>query len=195
MWTAFARATVAGDDATIQAVAKRLAETEPKAKAELLALVGKPTPEERQFEAQLLLMGLPVVSARLYPGQDRLANTHPNLSLTMDISYQRNWWCGPKPDASVPSVHFEDTPDAPDAAREWKALQDAGNSVPYFARVATAWAQAHPEDPRSPIALFRAVRASKRGCGQATREARDAFRYLHKHYGKTSWAKRTPYVY
>ncbi|QDE93669.1 hypothetical protein BHS06_34380 [Myxococcus xanthus] len=195
MWTAFARATVAGDDATIQAVAKRLAETEPKAKAELLALAGKPTPEERQFEAQLLLMGLPAVSARLYPGEDRLANTHPNLSLTLDTSYQRNWWCGPQPDANVPSVHFEDTPDAPDAAREWKALQDAGDSVPYFARVAMAWAQAHPDDPRSPIALFRAVRASKRGCGQTTREARDAFRYLHKHYGKTSWAKRTPYVY
>lgn len=195
MWTAFARATVAGDDATIQAVAKRLAEMEPKAKAELLALAGKPTPEERQFEAQLLLMGLPAVSARLEAGEDRLANTHPNLSLTMDMSYQRNWWCGPKPDASVPSMHFEDTADAPDAAREWKALQDAGNSVPYFSRVAMAWAQAHPADPRSPIALFRAVRASKRGCGQSTREARDAFRYLHKHYGKTSWAKRTPYVY
>ncbi|ATB51270.1 hypothetical protein [Corallococcus macrosporus] len=192
MWTAFARATVAGDDETIQAVARRLAETEPKAKAELLALAGKPTPEERQFEAQLLLMGLPAVSARLQSGEDRLANVHPNLNLTMDISYQRNWWCGPKLDASVPSTHFEDTPDA---AREWKALQDAGNSVPYFARVAMAWAQAHPEDPRSPIALFRAVRASKRGCGQSTREAREAFRYLHKHYGKTSWAKRTPYVY
>ncbi|WP_163783371.1 hypothetical protein [Myxococcus vastator] len=195
MWTAFARATVAGDDATIQAVAKRLAETEPKAKAELLALAGKPTPQERQFEAQLLLMGLPAVSARLHSGEDRLANTHPNLSLTMDVSYQRNGWCGPQPDASVPSVHFEDTPDAPDAAREWKALQDAGDSVPYFARIAMAWAQAHPDDPRSPIALYRAVRASKRGCGQATREARDAFRYLHKHYGKTRWAKRTPYVY
>ena len=195
LWAAFARAAIAGDDATLQSVAKRLAETNPTAKEELLALVAKPTAEERQFEAQLLLMGLPAVSARLQPLEDRLQDTNPKLNLTLDMSYARNGWCGPPKEQELPAVHFAPPPDAEDAAREWQALVDAGNSVPYFARVALAWAKAHPNDPRSPIALFRAVRASKRGCGQRTAEAQAAFRHLHKHYGKTTWAKRTPYVY
>ncbi|AKQ70399.1 hypothetical protein A176_007311 [Myxococcus hansupus] len=195
LWAAFARAAIAGDDATLQSVAKRLAETNPTAKAELLALVDKPTAEERQFEAQLLLMGLPAVSARLQPLEDRLQDTSPKLNLTLDMSYTRNGWCGPPKEQELPAAHFPPPPDAEEAAREWQALVDAGNSVPYFARVALAWAKAHPDDPRSPIALFRAVRASKRGCGQRTPEAQAAFRYLHKHYGKTTWAKRTPYVY
>ncbi|WP_426755833.1 hypothetical protein [Myxococcus sp. Y35] len=195
LWAAFARAAIVGDDATLQSVAKRLAETNPTAKAELLALIEKPTAEERQFEAQLLLMGLPAVSARLAPLHDRLEDTSPELNLTVDMSYTRNGWCGPSKKATLPPASFEPAPDAEDAAREWKALTEAGDSVPYFARIALAWAKAHPDDPRSPVALFRAVRASKRGCGQRTPEAREAFRYLHKHYGKTSWAKRTPYVY
>ncbi|MCP3143043.1 tetratricopeptide repeat protein [Pyxidicoccus xibeiensis] len=78
------------------------------------------------------------------------------------------------------------------AATGWQAVLEAGDSVPYFARVALTWAKAHPEDPRAPVALFRAVRASRRGCEQDTPEAKESFRYLHKHYGKTQWAKKAP---
>ncbi|RKG74124.1 hypothetical protein D7W79_23745 [Corallococcus exercitus] len=200
-WTVFARAAVVGDDATLKAQAATLAETEPKARAELLAIVGRPTLEERLFDARLLLMGLPVVSARLQPGRDRLADVSPQLDMTEDLSWYRNGWCMPGPE------YLADPPGTPgplpvaspeeqaDAASEWKALGAAGSSVAFFSNVALDWAKAHPDDPRSPIALFRAVRSSKRGCGQNTPEAKKAFSWLHKRYGKTEWARRTPYVY
>ncbi|MFP2913400.1 hypothetical protein ACLESD_52075, partial [Pyxidicoccus sp. 3LFB2] len=193
-WTAFARATVVGDDATLRAMAKSLAGTEPTAKAELLAIDAKPTPEERRFEAQVLLMGLPTVSARL-EGGTRLATDDPKLDLATDSSYARNWWCAPTPGEAVQPFAFASEAEQKAAAAEWKALIEAGDSVPYFARVALDWAKAHPEDPRSPKALFRVVRASKRGCRQGTEEAREAFRYLHQHYKQSPWAKKATRVY
>ncbi|RKG69438.1 hypothetical protein D7V80_08970 [Corallococcus sp. CA054B] len=198
-WAVFARAAVVGDDAMLKAQATTLAETEPKARAELLAIVGRPTAEERQFDARLLIMGLPVVSARLEPARDRLANVSPKLDLTEDLSWYRNGWCVPGPkdleDPLKTPLPFASPEERADAAAEWKAINEAGSSVAFFSRVALDWAKAHPQDPRSPIALFRAVRSSKRGCGQNTPEAKKAFAYLHKHYGKTEWARKTPYVY
>ncbi|RKG87239.1 hypothetical protein D7W82_14125 [Corallococcus sp. CA049B] len=198
-WAVFARAAVVGDDAMLTAQATTLAETEPKARAELLAIVGRPTAEERLFDARLLIMGLPVVSARLEPARDRLANVSPKLDLTEDLSWYRNGWCVPGTknleDPLKTPLPFASPEERADAAAEWKALNEAGSSVAFFSRVALDWAKAHPQDPRSPIALFRAVRSSKRGCGQNTPEAKKAFAYLHKHYGKTEWARKTPYVY
>ncbi|MFP2930434.1 hypothetical protein ACLESO_35595 [Pyxidicoccus sp. 3LG] len=194
-WTAFARATVVGDDETLKHTATALARTEPAAKAELLAIVGRATPEERRFDAQLLLMGLPRVSARLQAGEDPLASEDPKLDLTELRSHARNWWCAPGKDQPVVPLSFVSEAEQQAAAAEWKVLTEAGDAVPYFARVALDWAKAHPEDPRSPIALFRVVRASKKGCREGTPEAKEAFRYLHKHYGKTPWAKKAPYVY
>ncbi len=194
-WTAFAKATVVGDDETLRAMAKALAAKEPAAKAELLAIDAQPTPEERRFEAQVLLMGLPTVSARLEPHGTRLTNEDPKLDLTLDVSGARNWWCAPKPGEPVQPFPFASEAEQKSAATEWKALIDAGDSVPYFARVALDWAKAHPEDARSPKALFRVVRASRRGCRQGTAEAKEAFRYLHEHYKKSPWAKKATKVY
>ncbi|RKH07658.1 hypothetical protein [Corallococcus carmarthensis] len=200
-WAVFARAAVVGDDETLKAQAATLAEAEPKARAELLAVVGRPTVEERLFDARLLLMGLPVVSARLEPNRDRLANVSPQLDLTEDLSWFRNGWCVPgtknleAPPGTPGPLPFASPEERADAASEWKALNEAGSSVAFFSRVALDWAKAHPADPRSPIALFRAVRSSKRGCGQNTPEAKKAFAWLHKQYGKTEWARRSPYVY
>ena len=198
-WAVFARAAVVGDDATLKAQAATLAEAEPKARAELLAIIARPTVEERLFDARLLVMGLPVVSARLEPGRDRLADVSPKLDLTEDLSWYRNGWCVPGTkgleDPLKTPLPFASPEERADAAAEWKALNEAGNSVAWFSRVALDWAKAHPDDPRSPIALFRAVKSSKRGCGQNTPEAKKAFSWLHKHYGKTEWARRSPYVY
>ncbi|RKG91874.1 hypothetical protein [Corallococcus terminator] len=193
-WNAFGLACVVGDDETLQAVATSLAGTEPLARAELLAIVGRPTPEERLFDARFLLMGLPAVSARLTYGRD--ITTSPTYDLTEDIRRGANGWCAVQKEVPVtPPFSFETPEERAAAAAEWKALTEAGGAVAFHSRVALAWAQAHPKDPRSPIALFRAVRASKNGCGQNTPEARKAFSYLHKHYGKTEWAKKVRYVY
>lgn len=194
-WTAFARAAVVGDDETLRAMAKSLARTEPAAKGELLAIDARPTPEERRFEAQVLLMGLPTVSPRLERGVPRLATEDPKFDLTQDVAGGGNWWCGPPAGEPVKPFAFASEAEQKAAAAEWKALIDAGASVPYFARVALDWAKAHPEDPRSPKALYRVVRASRRGCPQGSAEAKEAFRYLHEHYKKSPWAKKATRVY
>jgi hypothetical protein len=200
-WTLFARAAVLEDDETLVAMAKQLAETEPKARAELLTLVEKPTVEERRFDARLLLMGLPAVSALLMPTGYPYATLAPQRALTqVDFSYNRNGWCPPpKSYAELPVAApfpFLGPEERAAADAEYLALSEAGSSVVFFSRVALDWAKAHPEDPRSPVALYRAVHASRYACGQRrTPEAQEAFAWLHKHYGKTEWAKRAPRVY
>ncbi|QSQ21796.1 hypothetical protein JY651_42710 [Pyxidicoccus parkwayensis] len=193
-WTALAKAMVVGDDEALRATAKSLAKTEPAAKEELLAIDAKPTPEERRFEAQVLLMGLPTVSPRLEP-YPRIVSADPKFDLTLDVAGAKNWWCAPKAGEPVKPFPFASEAEQQAAASEWKTLIDAGDSVPYFARVALDWAKAHPEDPRSPKALFRVVRASRRGCRQGTAEAKEAFRYLHEHYKTSPWAKKATRVY
>lgn len=196
-WAAFARSAVVGDDETLQAAAKALAETEPKAREELLRIVARPTPEDRQLDAQVLLMGLPVVSPLLQPTDDRSWTPGPNSDLIQDASWSRNWWCAPpKEEQARGGFFFVTQEERQTALAEWQKLTEAGNAVSWFSKVAVAWAKAHPQDPRSPVALSRAVHASKRGCGgQNTPEAKAAFRLLHERYGKTEWARRTPYVY
>ncbi|QSQ14390.1 hypothetical protein [Myxococcus landrumensis] len=195
-WTALARAAVVGDDDALQAAAKELALTEPTAKEELLAIVGRKTVEERLFDARLLLMGLPAISATLVSGRDRIDSIDPKLNLISIRSRERNGWCAPsQPQGPPPPLPFTTEDERKAAAAEWKALSDAGHSVVYFSNVALDWAKAHPDDPRSPIALYRAVRASQYSCQQDSPEARAAFRHLHKHYAKSPWARRAPYVY
>lgn len=199
-WTTFARAAVVEDDETLVAMAKQLAETEPKAREELLAITSRPTEEERHFEARLLLMGLPAVSAYIQPRGLGWPELSPPLDLTQNLSARSNGWCAlPKEYAQKPvesPFAFVSPEERAAAGAEYTELAEAGHSVVFFSRVALDQAKAHPADPRSPIALFRAVHASKRGCmGQGTAEARQAFSWLHKHYGKTEWAKRAPYVY
>ncbi|WNG15645.1 hypothetical protein [Cystobacter fuscus] len=196
-WAAFTKATVVGDDETLQAAARALAETEPTAREELLRIVGRPTPEDRRFDAQVLVMGLPLLSPFLEPGADRYWSADPKLNLTVDESRARNWWCAPPmPKEGSSPLAFVPEEERQAALAERKQLVEAGNSVSWFGRVAVEWAQAHPEDPRSPVALYRVVRASKRGCGgQNTKEATAAFRLLHQRYAKSDQAKRAPYVY
>ncbi|MCP3102658.1 hypothetical protein LZ198_27660 [Myxococcus sp. K15C18031901] len=190
-WTTFVRAAVMGDDETLQRMAKELAQTEPPAREELLTLVSRKTPEERLFEARLLIMGLSRVSTSLLTNSAGAAET----DLTRVASWSQNWWCTTPAESSKPRLRFVSEEEHTEAGAERKKLSEAGSAVVFFSNVALAWAKAHPDDPRAPIALYRAVRSSKHGCEKETRAARDAFRYLHKHYGKSTWAKRVPYVY
>ncbi len=57
-----------------------------------------------------------------------------------------------------------------------------------------AYARAHPEDPRSPEALYWLIRVTRWGPNDDDMSGR-AFRLLHARYPKSSWAKRSPYHY
>ena len=59
------------------------------------------------------------------------------------------------------------------------------------------WAQKHPDDPRLPEALHRAVQASRYRCTDADtgKYSKQAFNLLHRKYPKSSWTARTKYWY
>jgi hypothetical protein len=57
-----------------------------------------------------------------------------------------------------------------------------------------AFAQAHPQDPRVPEALYLVVRATRYGCedNQTGDFSHRAFDLLHRRYAATEWAAKTP---
>ena len=56
------------------------------------------------------------------------------------------------------------------------------------------WAKAHPDDPRSPEALYWLIRVSRTGASHNGSGHR-AFLLLHSRYPKSDWTRRSPYYY
>lgn len=106
-------------------------------------------------------------------------------------------WCVVDADSVAALPHF------PAALRvhaqaELEALARLGTDLDFVTRVVTQWARTHPDDPRAPEALHRAVlRARNNFCRSedTQRLSRTAFRLLHKRFAGSAWAKKTPYWY
>ncbi|HKA53560.1 MAG TPA: hypothetical protein VKJ47_07840 [Candidatus Binatia bacterium] len=67
-------------------------------------------------------------------------------------------------------------------------------SVDATFRLVITWAKEHPDDPRIPAALHRAVKSARYGCtsGELSRQA---FQLLHKRYPESEWTRKTKYWY
>jgi hypothetical protein len=78
---------------------------------------------------------------------------------------------------------------------EWQRLRQIGPAPNYFGQVVLAWAKAHSDDPRVPEALHLVVRSSRYGCNnrETSRFSREAFELLHRQFGKSEWATKTPH--
>ena len=83
------------------------------------------------------------------------------------------------------------------AAAERATLDAADSQANYYAKVAIEFAQKHPDDPRVPESLSRAVKNTDRNCNNPRTSAlsKKAFTLLHNKYPNTSWAKNTKYWY
>ncbi len=83
------------------------------------------------------------------------------------------------------------------AQQEMDRLVSLGAAPNYLAAQVLAWAKKHPEDPRVPEALHRAVRATRVGCrdNDTARYSKLAFQFLHHQYPDSEWAKKTRYWY
>ncbi len=81
------------------------------------------------------------------------------------------------------------------AASQFAALQALGTAPNYFCRIAIAWTEKNPADPRAPEALHLAVRSTRFGCtdDQTGRWSKAAYDLLHRRYPNTTWAKNTKY--
>lgn len=76
---------------------------------------------------------------------------------------------------------------------EIERLRSLEDGPTWLCKQTLAWAKASPDDPRVPEALHMAVRATR--IGGATELSKRCFRLLHRNYGKTRWAEKTPYYF
>jgi hypothetical protein len=67
----------------------------------------------------------------------------------------------------------------------------------YYVKVVLDFAGLHPDDPRVPEALSRAVKNTRMNCNNPRTGAlsKKAYDLLHQRFPNTSWAKNTKYWY
>jgi hypothetical protein len=152
------------------------------------------------FDAVFALLKTPGLRPHVDPGYGRYTEEPAKID-----PFRDNWWCSSNT-RSVPRgtdwLHSNPAP-APflpaaaraQAAAEWQKLQSVPTAPDWLAAQTLAFAQAHPQDPRVPEALYLVVRATRYGCtgGQTGDFSHRAFDLLHRRYAATDWAAKTPY--
>jgi len=132
--------------------------------------------------------------------------------ITERDTYRDNWWCSasynnvPNADETTKeSKPFTSQTDgAPQflsqhllatGAKQFQTISSGGSAPNYLCQQVIDWANKNPADPRVPEALHLAVTTTRRGCTDANsgRWSKAAFDLLHRKYGSTTWAKKTPY--
>ncbi len=201
---AFARAALLDDYKTASQAALLVQEMYPQLKEFLAAYQKADTPDARRFAAAFLSLKFPGLRPYVTAGLGR------TTSLEEVDNYRDNWWCTepPKPE-NVPMGEDEEDksrarPIPPPeflkgskalAATQFGALQALGAAPNYLCRIAIAWTEKNPADPRAPEALHLAVRSTRFGCTDAEtgRWSKAAYDLLHRRYPNTTWAKNTKY--
>jgi hypothetical protein len=201
---AFARAALLDDYKTASQAAVLVQEMYPQLKEFLAAYQKADTPDARRFAAAFLSLKFPGLRPYVTAGIGR------TTSVEEVDSYRDNWWCTEpqKPETVPMSEDGEDKartrPIPPPvflkgakalAATQFGALQALGAAPNYLCRIAIAWAEKNPADPRAPEALHLAVRSTRFGCTDAEtgRWSKAAYDLLHRRYPNTTWAKNTKY--
>jgi hypothetical protein len=145
------------------------------------------TPEEKQFAALFLLQHQLAVGYTMESAGEWCANPYAFSEDSAPYSLP------PRP--ALPSAMFLTEAQRKQAAAEQEALDHVDSQANYYAKTATDFALKHPDDPRVPEALSRAVKNTRMNCNNARTEelSKQAFDLLHNRYPATSWAKNTKY--
>jgi hypothetical protein len=202
---AFARAALVNDNESASQAASVMQEYYPQMKEFVTAYQRATTPEARRFAAAFLSLKFPGVRPFVSAG---LGRTSPIDDID---SYRDNYWCAEPPVPQAVALASEDPVEAnkkrpvaaPDflkanqavGARQFAAVQALGAAPNYLCKLAIEWANANPNDPRSPEALHLAVRSTRYGCTdkETGKWSKAAFDLLHKRYPNTKWANATKY--
>lgn len=134
-------------------------------------------------------------------------------------SFRENWWCklGGKREENTAWDHyllyetFDDQvfsslygdtkqplfPFAGAGSKDFAALGKQGGAAEFLAAKVFAFAEKNPAHKDLPEALHRLVKVTRYGCGGPNngKISKKAFRYLHKNFPESEWAKKTPYWY
>jgi hypothetical protein len=182
---AWVRSVLVEDSTIGRALASVLAALMPELRADFDAYRAASGQEARNFAAVFLLLKLPGARPYLREGFRQL------VPPTRVDGYRDNWWsCRPGGGAVPDSIGFLNE------TQKAAAMKELGQfpSVDATFRLVLTWAKAHPDDPRVPQALHRAVKSARYGCtsGELSRQA---FQLLHKRYPKSEWTRKTKYWY
>jgi hypothetical protein len=147
------------------------------------------TPEEKQFAALFFLQ-------HQYAFGYDMGTNEPWCASHSGPWHEETTYTAAKP--FVPASPAFLTPEQIKQAAAERAILDAADSqANYYVKVALEFAQKHPDDPRVPESLSRAVKNTDRNCNNSRTSAlsKKAFTLLHSKYPNTSWAKSTKYWY
>ncbi len=119
-------------------------------------------------------------------------------------NYRDNWWCKnglpiefeewpgyeskAVPLPVLPLLSAEERAQAAAELTQIAALSAGGD---WLSDTLIAWAKSHPDDERSPEALYFAWRAARYGCDVKKNRSREIYIQLHKYYPSSVWAKKT----
>jgi hypothetical protein len=201
---AFVRAALLDDRETASQAAVLLQDMYPQLKEFLASYQKAATPDARRFSAAFLSLKFPGLRPYVSAGIGR------TTAVAEVDSYRDNWWCTepPTPENVLMGEDEEGKTKAkpitpPEflkssqalGATQFAALQALGTAPNYLCRIAIAWAEKNPADPRAPEALHLAVRSTRFGCTdkETGRWSKAAYDLLHSRYPNTTWAKNTKY--
>jgi hypothetical protein len=159
-------------------------------------------PEEARFAALFIILRIPSLSPSLWSSEYPTPNFATPHYLGDLYGYGSGCWYNnnaPPPRLPSPaSLRFLTSDQRLAAETEWKQIHAAEPwGATYLARQTVDWARKHPDDPRLPEALHRAVQASRYRCTDANtgKYSKQAFDLLHRQYPKSKWTARTKYWY
>lgn len=147
------------------------------------------TVEEKQFAAVFFLQ-------HQYAFGYEMSSTEPWCASPSGPWHEDNSYTRAKPFVPA-SPAFMTAEQTKQAAAERAILDAADSQANYYTRVAIEFALKHPDDPRVPESLSRAVKNTRMNCNndRTSLLSRKAFDLLHSKYPNTSWAKNTKYWY
>jgi len=202
----FIRAVLLNDLKTADAVVPTLRTLFPAISPLLDEFANESRPDAKKFAAIYLWLKTPGMEPVVDEGIGR------ETPITERDTYRDNWWCSasynnvPNADETTKeSKPFTSQTDgAPQflsqqllatGAKQFQTISSGGSAPNYLCQQVIDWANKNPADPRVPEALHLAVTTTRRGCTDANsgRWSKAAFDLLHRKYGSTTWAKKTPY--
>lgn len=148
------------------------------------------TPDEKRFAAIFL------VQHQFGPGYSIGSNDSWCAQVSAFPDDAATGYVKPAPPALPgPAILTEDQRKQATAERD--TLDHVDSQANYYVKVVLDFAGAHPDDPRVPEALSRAVKNTRMNCNNPRTGtlSKKAFDLLHQRYPATSWAKSTKYWY
>ena len=218
--TSWTRAVLADDDPAANRLAGDLVTLLPAVAPEWRRFAATPPGPDKRFAAWFVLVKMPGASTHLAPGSVPYGNGDYTRPVGAPGGYEGHWpdWSY-APEAASPVAALGIGPDvvcaglcgtgafayhAPRyvAAQAQQADAERGRYAPapdaprlhYVWNDILDYARTHPEDPRTPEALYWLVRVSRYGKGH-DRSSFRAFRLLKSRYATSHWSRDTPYYY